>query len=42
MLITLITIVAMFSIILGTHNYMLEAIHKDALDEPKLRRKISD
>ncbi len=42
MLTTLITIAAMFSIILVTHNYVLEAMHKDALGEPKSRTDSTD
>jgi hypothetical protein len=42
MLTTLIMIVAMFSAILVTHNYVLEAIYKDVLNEPKSRNKIAD
>jgi len=35
MLTTLITIATLFSIILVTHNYVLEAMHKDALSQPQ-------
>lgn len=42
MLTTLITISAMFSIILISHNYMLEAMHADALDELKSRTDSPD
>lgn len=39
MLATLITISIVFSVVLSTHNLLLEAIHKDALSEPKARSK---
>jgi len=42
MLTTFITIAAMFSVILITHNYVLEAMHKDALSKPKPRTDITD
>ncbi len=42
MLTTLITIVAMFSVILVAHNYLLDAIHKDALSQPKSPTNITD
>jgi hypothetical protein len=42
MLTTLITIATIFSVILATHNYVLEAMHKDALSEPKSRTDITD
>lgn len=34
----LITIAGLFTIILAIHNYMLEAMHKDASSESKSRR----
>lgn len=42
MLMTLVTIAAMFTFILATHNYVLEAIHRDASSEPKSQDKIAD
>lgn len=42
MLTTLITIAALFTVILATNNYMLRAIHKDAVSEPKSLNKAAD
>lgn len=42
MLTTLIAIAGMFTIVLITHNYALEAIHRDALGETKPHHKSAD
>lgn len=42
MLTTLITIAALSTVILATNNYMLRAIHRDAVNEPKSRNKLAD
>jgi|GEM_PF-2833126 len=42
MLSTLITIAAVYSIVLFTHEYMLKAIHKNALDESKPQNKAAN
>jgi hypothetical protein len=42
MLTTLVTASAMFIVMLITHNYVLEAIHKDAADESKSEHKATD
>lgn len=35
MLSTFVTIVVIFTVILTTHNYVLDIVHRDALREPK-------
>jgi hypothetical protein len=42
MLTTLITIAAMFTVILVTHDYMLKVIYKNALGESKSHHNIAD
>jgi hypothetical protein len=42
MLEAIITIVGLCSIILATHNYMLEEMHKDASGQPKFHSKVSE
>jgi hypothetical protein len=42
MLSTFITIVAMFTVVLVSHNFMLEAIHKDTLSPSKPRKKVTN
>lgn len=42
MLITLATITLLFSVILFTHNWMLEAASKDAANEPKSHVKATN
>ncbi len=42
MLTTLATIAVMFTFILATHDYVLEAMYRDALSEPKSHGKSTD
>lgn len=42
MLTTLITIPTIFTVILVAHNYVLEAIHKDAIGRSTPRHKSAD